>query len=113
MCWRSRSGCVKSLAKSIRSDGGFCEIGSQQLRELTGKHRTAEIVALRHRAAVLLKKSYLISCFHTFRHNPHMQTLPHADHRVDDTGIVSIGSEIAHERLINLLSIDRKTPQVA
>ena len=85
----------------------------QQSSELTGNHRTTEKMALPLGAAVLLKKNQLIPCFHTFRHNPHMQTFPHANHGADDTGIVSIRSEIAHEGLIDFQSIDRKALQVA
>jgi hypothetical protein len=42
-----------------------------------------------------------------------MQALPHADHRGDDTGVVRIRREIAHERLVDLQGVDRKALQIA
>src|SRR5450755_4270775 len=80
--------------------GGFRHIAPQQSRKFPGNHRTTEIVPLPLWTAVLLKEYELLLCFHTFRYDPHMQTFPHADHRADDTGVVGIRSEVAHERLV-------------
>ena len=46
---------------------------------------------------MFLQKIKLRACFHTFRHDPHMQIVTHSYDRVDNAGIVRIRSKVAHE----------------
>lgn len=58
--------------------------GGQQIRELIGRKRRAEIEALSLAAALALKEGQLLLCFDTFRDDPPMEAPSHADHGADD-----------------------------
>jgi hypothetical protein len=57
---------------------------------------------------MLLKESQLLSRFYTFRDDPHMQILSHADHRADDTGVIRIHCAAGHKRPIDLQRVNGK-----
>src|SRR5580658_6947515 len=64
----------------------------QQLAELLSRHWPAEIVPLTLGTAVLLQDFKLLSRFHAFGHNPHMQTLSHPDQGRDNAGTILVGN---------------------
>ena len=59
-----------------------------------------------------LQEFELLSCFNAFRHDAHMEPFPHANHGADDTRIVRICSNIAHERLIDFQGIEKRVTQL-
>ena len=67
-----------------------------------------EIEALGLGAILRAKQFSLFGGFNTFGHDEHVQAAAHVDHRVHDAGVVRVGRQIAHERLIDLQGIDGK-----
>ena len=75
--------------RQLSVDEYFRYAGFEQLGELLGKHRPAEIVPLRLVTLVSLKKCQLFLRFHALGNDPQLQASAHADHRGHDGRIVA------------------------
>src|ERR1700688_2636221 len=106
--------CRNTSSEALGSrSSAACDTGLQQVAEFRRRHRAAEIVALALGTAILLQHCKLLSRFHSFGHDPHMQIVPHTNHGSDNTGVVLIGRKVTHEGPIDLQSVDRKALQRA
>ena len=78
---------------------GVCSfrLGQQQLQVVIGAHRLAEQEPLHVRAAQLLQECELRLFLDTFRDNVHIEVLSHLDDRVDDSRVVRVRDDFAHE----------------
>src|ERR1700722_206388 len=90
-----------------------CTSGFEQLCELAGWHRAAEIVSLRLITLVSLKECQLFQRFDAFRHHSQIKASAHTDNRGHDRCLVGNGGELADERLVDLESIDGKFSEIA
>src|ERR1700694_3666224 len=61
---------------------------------------------------MVLKECELLARLYTFRDNPHVQILTHANHCADYACIVSIRSDRAHECPVDLQRVYRKALQM-
>src|ERR1700677_490419 len=84
-----------------RSNAGF-----EQLGELLGRDRLAEIVPLRFITLVRLKKGQLFSRFHALSHHPQVKTSPHTDDRSHYGRFMGGIGDLTDERLVDLEGID-------
>jgi hypothetical protein len=75
-------------------------------------HGMAEVVALSLATPLGLKEGELFSCLHSLSNDPLLEALAHADRCADNQGIVWIGGEALHERLVDLEGVDRKLLQL-
>src|ERR1700721_4827639 len=92
---------------SMDDNGLFGDPGFKQHSELMGKHRPAEIEALRLIALMSLKESQLFPGFHALGNHPKLHAPAHADDRRHDGRIVRSGGDLADKRLVDLQRIDR------
>jgi len=94
-------------------DGLFGDPGFKQHGELMGKHRPAEIEALRLVALMSLKKCQLFPRFHTLGNDPKLHAPAHADYSRHDGRIVRSGGDLSYKRLVDLQRIDRELSEIA
>src|SRR5258706_11552733 len=78
----------------------------EHFSKLIRGHRPTEIITLALITKVGLKERELLLCFDALSNDPLSEAFAHVDHGADDGGIVLIGCDFAHERPVNLQSVD-------
>src|ERR1700690_4519971 len=79
----------------------------EQPGELFGNRWPAEIISLRLVTLLRLKKGQLLASLDPLRHHPQLQTAAHPDAPGDDRRFRGHGSDLAHERLVDLKPVYR------
>src|ERR1700730_12539963 len=94
-------------------EGGCGYAGFEQLGELLGDYRPAEIVSLGLVTMVSLKEGRLFLRFHALGNDAQLQASAHADDGGHDGGLVGGGGDLTDERLVDLEGIDGKLSKIA
>ncbi len=84
----------------------------QQMGELECRKRLAEIVTLHFVAMMVPEERHLLLGFDTFGNDLQVEAVSKRYHGAGNGGVVGVGRDIAHERLINLEMVEREPFQV-
>ena len=85
----------------------------EKLGEFLGNEGSTEIVALGLIAAMGLQEGHLFAGLHAFGDNLLVETFGHGDHGGDNRGVVGLGGDVMHERLVDFQTINGKHFQIA
>src|ERR1700722_19986671 len=91
----------------------FRNAGSQQFGKSPRRDRPAEVEPLGLVALVGAEKFEFFKGFHAPGDHPQLETASHADPSGYNDGVVTCGTDLANERLIDLEGIDRKFSEIA
>jgi len=96
----------------LSGDNCLCHARFEQLGEILGRNRPAEIVSLGLVTLVSLKKCQLYFRFHSLSNHPKLKASPHTNHCGHNDRLVGNSGDLPDERLINLEGIDGKLSEI-